>query len=356
MAAHRYWRARFESPKGLALSEFQLLVGTTRVDTSATLTSNLAPSAGALANLFDDDTGTEATWPVSRVVQLKWDFGAGTADVSDIRLGSTLSREGFPSVVYVDYSDDGSTWLFSDAFGSLIWPGYRAKTSSEQLGNLLHAIPMMSQSGTAPAPVISASPTVLLVDNNAVLLPYRNPNAGAVVQVEYGRSSVSGSGLAMGAGFVTRRAVDIHRNNSTSMRNSAQAWTYEMTGSKQTNGLTTAYGATWTTGDVIGATFNTSTGAITFYKNGVSQGVAYTIVPGDFPDLTFFGIATGSAGQNNGSNAFFRTRGFTYPIAGAVPWEDRTRIATTMPVGQAPRGFMGAIATSAQRSVFLRMV
>jgi hypothetical protein len=351
MAAHRYWRARFESPKSLHLSEFQLLAGVTRVDASATLTSNVAPASGALANLYDDDTSTGAVWPLARAVQLVWDFGGGTSDVSDIRLGSTLNRVGFPAVVYTDWSDDGTTWTFADTFGSIVWPGYRAKTASEQLGNFLHATPMTSPSGSPP-PVISSSPTVLLVDNNGLFLPYRSPNAGAIVQVEFGRASLAASGLGMYAGLTTRRAIDIHRTNSTSVVNSAQSWIYDMNGQKRSNGTGVAYGATWTTGDVIGATFNTSTGAITFYKNGVTQGAAYTVVPGDFPDLTAFILAAGSSGQLNGSNSFLRTRGFTYPIAGAVPWEDRMRIVTTMPTVSAPGAFYGALATLAARTSF----
>jgi len=38
----------------------------------------------------------------------------------------------------------------------------------------------------------------------------------------------------------------------------------------------TSYGDTWTTNDVIGVAFDIDAGSLTFYKNGVSQGEAFT--------------------------------------------------------------------------------
>jgi hypothetical protein len=45
---------------------------------------------------------------------------------------------------------------------------------------------------------------------------------------------------------------------------------------------TTAYGATYTAGDIIGVALNLDAGTITFYKNGVSQGVAYSGISGNY--------------------------------------------------------------------------
>jgi hypothetical protein len=55
------------------------------------------------------------------------------------------------------------------------------------------------------------------------------------------------------------------------------SWSYHANGNKYVNGTGSAYGATYTTGDVIGITFNSSTGTLTAYKNNASQG---TIVSG----------------------------------------------------------------------------
>ena len=52
------------------------------------------------------------------------------------------------------------------------------------------------------------------------------------------------------------------------------------TGFKYTNGTSAAYGATYTSGDVIGVALDMDAGTITFYKNNVSQGVAFTGITG----------------------------------------------------------------------------
>jgi len=57
---------------------------------------------------------------------------------------------------------------------------------------------------------------------------------------------------------------------------------YSGTGVKTTNGTAVSYGSTFTVGDVIGAALDLDAGTIAFYKNGVSQGTAYTGISGTF--------------------------------------------------------------------------
>lgn len=352
MAAHRYWRARFEAGSALSLSEFQLLTGATRVDAGATLTSSVAPATGSLANLKDDDVTTDAVWPAAGAVVLVWDFGGSPADVNDIRLGSTLSRVAFPALIFMDWSDDNTSWTLIDVFGLLTWPGFRAKTASEQLGNLVHAIPYAPPGGGS-SPIIVAGTTADVYDNNGVVLAPRNGFAGAVVQLEAGRAALVGGGISIALGLATRRAMQVHTAGQTTVSNSTQAWQYRNDGQKQVGTTVSAYGASWTAlSDVVGMTYNTTTGAITFYKNGVSQGVAFTIAPADFPDLTFWVQASGSAGAASRATSYIRTRGFTYPITGAVAWEDRTRIVSSMPITKTAAGFIGRVNTQAERTVF----
>lgn len=56
----------------------------------------------------------------------------------------------------------------------------------------------------------------------------------------------------------------------------AFSWIYYNSGQKFTNGTGSAYGASYTTNDVIGIAFDADAGTLTFYKNGVSQGTAFT--------------------------------------------------------------------------------
>ena len=55
--------------------------------------------------------------------------------------------------------------------------------------------------------------------------------------------------------------------------------TYSNSGNKNVNGTSSSYGASWTTGDIIGCHYDADGGTVTFYKNGTSQGVAATSVP-----------------------------------------------------------------------------
>jgi hypothetical protein len=70
---------------------------------------------------------------------------------------------------------------------------------------------------------------------------------------------------------------------------------YRTDGTKELNGTGSSYGATWTTNDVIGIAVDTGAGSITFYKNGTSQGVAYTTLNTNFTNGLFFSCQ-GAAG------------------------------------------------------------
>lgn len=72
-------------------------------------------------------------------------------------------------------------------------------------------------------------------------------------------------------------------SNQTTMYNSAYLWTYYGvasggSGQKGTNGSSgwTTYGSPYTVGDVIGVALDMDAGTLTYYKNGTSQGVAFT--------------------------------------------------------------------------------
>src|SRR4051794_13195894 len=51
---------------------------------------------------------------------------------------------------------------------------------------------------------------------------------------------------------------------------------YSATGNKQHSSVNSAYGATFTTGNIIGVALDMDVGTLTFYKNNVSQGQAFT--------------------------------------------------------------------------------
>lgn len=57
----------------------------------------------------------------------------------------------------------------------------------------------------------------------------------------------------------------------------ATEYSYNISAKKTNNDVAVSYGATYTTGDIIGVRYEYATGELEFYKNGVSQGVAYIL-------------------------------------------------------------------------------
>ncbi len=85
---------------------------------------------------------------------------------------------------------------------------------------------------------------------------------------------------------------------------------YQIDGNKNNSGSTSAYGATFTTNDVIGVALNMDAGTLTFYKNGVSQGTAFTGITGQyFPFFLMNRTGTASSGwyTNFGQRPFAYT-------------------------------------------------
>lgn len=97
----------------------------------------------------------------------------------------------------------------------------------------------------------------------------------------------------------------------------AYGWAYEPGGYKRNNDAYSAYGAAYTTGDVIGVLVDFGAQTLTFYKNGVSQGVAYTNVSGTlFPAASTYNTAATIVSLNMGYTAFV----YALP-SGAVAWD-----------------------------------
>ena len=74
--------------------------------------------------------------------------------------------------------------------------------------------------------------------------------------------------------------ADANTPISTRSYTGANGWAYFQSGSKFNNNSGAGYGASYTTNDVIGVALDMDAGTVTFYKNGTSQGVAYSTLSG----------------------------------------------------------------------------
>jgi hypothetical protein len=100
---------------------------------------------------------------------------------------------------------------------------------------------------------------------------------------------------------------------TTLFANNSQGYAYRSTGVKRNNGSDTAYGASYTSGDVIGVALDMDAGTIVFYKNNTSQGTAFSSLSGTFIPID----ANGTSGGTYTSTINFGQRPFAYtPPAG----------------------------------------
>lgn len=99
---------------------------------------------------------------------------------------------------------------------------------------------------------------------------------------------------------------------------------YGFSGQTLHNNTSSSYGAAYTTGDIIGAVYNAATGALSFYKNGVSQGVAFGagVVGPAFPTVSAGGATTTDTCLLTLNAGEFP---FSFPVGGAAPWDPAGR-------------------------------
>ena len=99
-------------------------------------------------------------------------------------------------------------------------------------------------------------------------------------------------------------------SNTTYLGGTSSGWGYYGgNGDKYTNNANAAYGASYTNGDVIGVAFDADAGTLVFYKNGTSQGTAYSsLTSGPY----FPAWSAGDAGQTGTTSLNFGQRPFAY--------------------------------------------
>ena len=98
-------------------------------------------------------------------------------------------------------------------------------------------------------------------------------------------------------------------NKNAQLGSDAFGWGYHYSGDKYNNNTATAYGASYTTGDVIGVALDMTAGTLTFYKNNTSQGTAFSGLTGVYFPVSAVAGATAAEGPtiNFGQQPFVYT-------------------------------------------------
>ncbi|XP_061398037.1 E3 ubiquitin-protein ligase RNF123 [Musca vetustissima] len=117
----------------------------------------------------------------------------------------------------------------------------------------------------------------------------------------------------MQAGWCSKKCVF---NENSGVGDSKLSYGYD--GSKQQSWhiSTAKYGEKWQVGDIIGITLDIENEEITYYRNGISMGVAFSKLEKG-PGITFFPAI--SLGYNQSVQANFGNNPFKYPVANYMP-------------------------------------
>ena len=135
-------------------------------------------------------------------------------------------------------------------------------------------------------------------------------------------------------------------STTTGLGGAAGELSYVSNGQKYTNAVASAYGATYTTNDVIGVAYDADAGSITFYKNNTSQGTITGLSGTKFPGVS----ATGGTAQQYAVN--FGQRSFTYtPPTGFNRLNTYNLPDSIVPVGAQYMAATTYTGTGAARSV-----
>ena len=165
--------------------------------------------------------------------------------------------------------------------------------------------------------------------NYCTLNPLNIPTGGSIANGNLDYTAPSAEGQVVGTIYVSSGkyywemvktssgggAFGIAKDttNINSITLNAGSYVYYTDGDKYDAGVGSSYGATYTTNDVIGVALDLDAGTLAFYKNGVSQGTAFTGLSGNFAPLIF----DGTSASTQTATANFGQRPFAYtPPAG----------------------------------------
>ena len=86
---------------------------------------------------------------------------------------------------------------------------------------------------------------------------------------------------------------------------------YSNDGNKSNSGSSSSYGNSWSTNDIIGVAFDATNGTLIFYKNGTSQGTAFTGLTGE----TYFPTVTNYCQGGSGASVIYNFGSPPYSIS-----------------------------------------
>jgi len=306
-------------------------------------TSFSSTNVTSASNILDGNTGSAATFTstnavfdavcnISGITNLEFMLYGGTSGVGQMQYrvnGSSYTNAAFPNDNSYPWNNatslltNGTLTSFGFKLSGAANGGARAARYTTSAGTFyITSTPGYEVDGLIDTPTnYEASPNN--AGNYCTLNPLygeltlSNGNLDATAPSEWKGSAgtigmtsgkfyweidnVTGNELIVG---IIKAGIPTITWNTTYGYNSEVGYFYPASGGSP-------YGATWAAGDVIGIAFDADIGSLTFYKNGVSQGVAITGLT-DGPYLPSVVIN----GSSRSCSVNFGQRAFTYTNAG----------------------------------------
>ena len=233
---------------------------------TAVYTSNFTPSTAPLTAI----SGTQLlTLQSSSLV----DNSSNSFSLTNSGTTITSSEHPFPSSSDIDIMSDVPT------------------LTDEDTGNYATLNPNDNSGGTISNGNLTQTNTGVCNTNGTIGLP-------STGKFYWEIQCVTAAGGVVGIGASSAE-------NGAALSNLTKIYGYSPNGSKYINTTSYSYGATYTSGDFIGIAFDCDTRQLTFYKNNVSQGLAFTVDSG-YTYLPQFHL------NNTTINANFGQRPFAY--------------------------------------------
>jgi len=259
-------------------------------------------------NFIDGQALTPSSFGETSLVTGVWQPKkyTGTYGTNGFYLNFSDNSAATAAAIGKDYSGNGNDWT----------PNNISVTAGATYDSMLDVPTQFGDGGNGRGNYATLNP----IDNNNGTLTSGNLN----LSVPAGTSSSAFGNFVMTVGKWYWEVVPTNGSVFSSMigvsdqsaaatnrtYTTTNGWAYYSTGQTYYNNTAASYGASFTTNDVIGVAYDADTGSLSFYKNGVSQGVAFSTNLFGKPIIPAFFNGTSSNAQTYVAN--FGQRPFTY--------------------------------------------
>ena len=210
---------------------------------------------------------------------------------------------------YLDFEDTSSVAALGyDAAGSNDWTVNNVSLTSGTTYDSMTDVPTLTSATAANYCVLNPLDTGMSISGG-------NLNSSSSSTNTINRSTIGVSSgkwywevTQLSANEILVGIANASASLTAYLGSNANGWSYNSAnGSKYNNGSGVAYGATYTTNDVIGVALDMDAGTLTFYKNNTTQGQAYSGLTGTiFPSISA-GTTSTSLAVNFGQRPFAYT-------------------------------------------------